>query len=195
MKKLGILISNGAKRMYTSFHGSNCSPTASIHESLCVTYKGDRLPETNSFYCRIDGIISRDVNSGTVMLKMPTASYYGLDEAGTMLWNALTRPCGTQDLVALLRSEFQIAEDSALCDVNSFVHDLLAEGLIELTAGAATSDATPRVFEPVISITARNARMYAPPVLERGLLRNAAHHAMGSQPDGGQTPGGTSQFS
>jgi hypothetical protein len=129
------------------------------------------------------------------MLKLPTASYYGLDESGTMLWNALTSPCGTQDLVALLRSEFQITEDRAVCDVNSFVHDLLAEGLIELTAGAAISEATPGVFEPVISITARNASTYSPPVLERGLLRNAAHSAMGALPDGGHTPGGTTQYS
>jgi Coenzyme PQQ synthesis protein D (PqqD) len=129
------------------------------------------------------------------MLKLPTASYYGLDEAGTLLWNALTRPCGTQELVALIRSEFQITEDKAVCDVNSFVHDLLAEGLIEFTAGAATSGVTPGVFESVINISARNARTYSPPVLERGLLRNAAHNGMGAHPDGGHTPGGTTQYS
>jgi hypothetical protein len=142
-------------------------------------------------YCRVNEVVSRKVDTGTVMLKLSTASYYGLDESGTVLWNALMRPCGTQELAALLQSEFQIDEAAAICDVNSFVHDLLAEGLIESTAGELSTTGAARV----ISIAARNAGAYLAPVLERGLLRNAANSQMGAEPDGGHTPGGTTQYS
>jgi hypothetical protein len=139
--------------------------------------EGGRLPENNVCYRRIDEIISRKVDTGTVMLKLDTASYYGLDESGTLLWNALARPCGASELAALLQSEFQIAEERAFCDVKSFVQELLADGLIETTADAAVA--------PLIGVASSGDRTYAPPVLERGLLRQAANNTFGSLPDGG----------
>lgn len=136
------------------------------------------MPEPNVCYRRVDEIISRKVDTGTVMLKLDTASYYGLDESGTVLWNALTSACRASELAALLQSEFQIAEERAVSDVNSFLQELLTDGLIASTGDAAG-------MAPVISIAARNARVYTPPMLERGLLRHAANNTFGFTPDGG----------
>ena len=148
------------------------------------------MAETSGF-CRVsEGIVSREVNNGTVILKLATAAYYGLDESATILWNALAETCGTDDLAALLRSEFQIAEEVAVRDVKTFVEGLLAEGLIE----TKTSGAAPISARSVGIIAERSASSYSPPVLERGLLRNAAHLNMGVHPDGGHTPGGTTQY-
>lgn len=137
------------------------------------------MQQTSGIYSRHNETVSKDVNNGVIILKLPTAAYYGVDEVGTAIWNRLASPGAGSDLVASVTSRFDVTQEEAERDVQTFLIELLEEGLIEPAGPTGAPSAA------VTSIPGQHLSPYRPPLLERGLLRHAANNQMGFSPDGG----------
>jgi hypothetical protein len=163
--------------------------------------------EQTAVYSRFSGVISHEIEGETVLLLLTSGTYYGLDAVSTAVWRRLEFPCAAQELANCLCSAFGIAPETATADVESFLGELLAEGLLApaekagpvlvpdaarspiATQGHSAGYAAPKLERGLLG------NDYAAPKLVRGLLRNAAHSPMGSHPDGGHFSGGTCKYS
>jgi hypothetical protein len=81
---------------------------------------------------RSDRVIVEEVGGETVMLDLEGDTFLRLNDAGTMLWDALTQPRPVSELAAVLESAYGIGEPQALADVGAFVADLRGRGLLTL---------------------------------------------------------------
>jgi hypothetical protein len=147
----------------------------------------------DDLYCRSGSAISKEADGGGIVLKLPTMAYYGLDEVGVTVWNRLQRPCDIDDVARGVSSEFGVSMETVIGDLKAFLDELLAEGLIESAAGGSAREAAPG-FETAQPRTPVTGRRYAAPVLERGMLRNAANTECGPHEDGAFYSPGSPRF-
>ncbi len=66
-----------------------------------------------------------------VALDRNSSTYLAINATGAVLWPALVRGSNTDELVALLRSEFDVDEGRARGDVEAFVAMLSKRNLLE----------------------------------------------------------------
>lgn len=89
-------------------------------------------PAPSDVVTRSDRVIVEEVGGETVMLDLEGDTFLRLNDAGTMLWDALTQPRPVSELAAVLESAYGIGEPQALADVGAFVADLRGRGLLTL---------------------------------------------------------------
>lgn len=82
--------------------------------------------------------ISTTVDGERIILHSGSEKYFGLNEVGTRLWEALEEPRTVDELVATIREEFDVSEERSRNDVESFVSDLEAADLIEASDGSSS---------------------------------------------------------
>ena len=82
---------------------------------------------------RTDDHISTKLDGEEVILHRESEHYFGLNAVGTVLWDSLEEPRTIDDLVAIIREEFDVSEERGREDVESFVADLEAADLIEVS--------------------------------------------------------------
>lgn len=82
--------------------------------------------------------ISTTVDGEQIILHRGSEKYFGLNEVGTRLWEALEEPRTVDELVATIREEFDVSEERSRNDVESFVSDLEAADLIEASDGSSS---------------------------------------------------------
>lgn len=80
---------------------------------------------------RTDEHISTRLDGEEVILHRGSEKYFGLNEVGTRLWEALEEPRTVDELVATIAEEFDVPEERSREDVETFVADLKAADLIE----------------------------------------------------------------
>ncbi len=73
----------------------------------------------------------REVEGEIVALDRNNSAYLAINATGAVLWPALVRGSSVEELVALLRSEFDVDEARAKADVEDFVAMLRARDLLE----------------------------------------------------------------
>lgn len=73
----------------------------------------------------------REVEGEIVALDRNNSAYLAINATGAVLWPALVRGSSVEELVALLRSEFDVDEARAEADVEDFVAMLRARDLLE----------------------------------------------------------------
>ncbi len=81
-----------------------------------------------------DRVVQRELRTGAVLLNLADGSYFEVNPVGLAIWNGLDgRPL--EDVVGLVRSEFEVAPDELENEVYAFVAALLQSGLIEDSEG------------------------------------------------------------
>lgn len=70
---------------------------------------------------------------GAVLLRLDTGQYHGIDLVGRLVWELIGEGTTLDDLVRLLRAEVVEAPDSLESEIEHFVRDLAARGLLVLT--------------------------------------------------------------
>jgi hypothetical protein len=75
-------------------------------------------------------VLSADLEGETVLLNLETGVYFGLDEVGTAIWNALEAGASVDEIVSRLLEEFEVEADRARSDVSKFLSSLEERGLI-----------------------------------------------------------------
>ena len=72
------------------------------------------------------------VGNEAVLLNLANEQYYGLDEIGTSIWQALTTTETIQAAYEKLLDEFEVSAEVLQKDLRELLEELLANGLVEL---------------------------------------------------------------
>ena len=80
------------------------------------------------------GVLVREVAGEAVILNLNTETYFGLDEVGTCMWQALANSPTVQHAYDILISEYDVAPDILRNDLINLVEELTNHGLLELGA-------------------------------------------------------------
>lgn len=70
-----------------------------------------------------------------VLLNLASERYFGLDEVGTRMWQALTTADNVQAAHTALLSEYDVAPDVLRQDLLDLVQQLVEHGLVSLSEG------------------------------------------------------------
>jgi hypothetical protein len=81
---------------------------------------------------RSDRQVSCPLRDEAAILNMATGVYYGLDAVGAVIWQRIERPISFGEVNAALLSEYDVPPASAEQDLDRFLHELVAAGLVEI---------------------------------------------------------------
>ena len=90
------------------------------------------LMHSRSLIQRSEHQVSCPLREEAAILNMATGKYYGLDAVGAMIWQRIERPTCFGDVNAALLSEYDVAPASAEQDLDRFLQELVAAGLVEV---------------------------------------------------------------
>lgn len=85
---------------------------------------------------RVDETISSTLDGEEVILHAESEEYFGLNEVGTKTWESLEQQRTVDELVTIVSEEFDVSEEQSRRDVESFLDDLEAANLIEVSDGS-----------------------------------------------------------
>lgn len=71
-----------------------------------------------------------ELDGESVLLNIETGTYFGLDGAGTDIWNLLTNGASEIEIVANLLEVYDIETSQLQADVRVFLDNLLESGLV-----------------------------------------------------------------
>ena len=81
-------------------------------------------------FVRDPDLIATDMDGDTVMMSIVRGKYFGLDPVGSRVWKLLEQPATLDDMVRVVRAEFDVDEATCKADMASFVGELQSHGLI-----------------------------------------------------------------
>lgn len=101
-----------------------CTPAATVQS----------VAEAN-VYRRSQAVVSRHIAGETLVVPIrgkvgDLAAIYSFNETGSALWSALEHPRSLESLASLLCQSFDVGWDDARRDVNAFVREMQAAGLL-----------------------------------------------------------------
>ncbi|OQX59381.1 MAG: coenzyme PQQ biosynthesis protein PqqD [Helicobacteraceae bacterium 4484_230] len=79
-----------------------------------------------------DSVFAQEVDNEMVLLDMNSENYFGLDEVGKDIWNAMQQTGTLQEVHDAMLEIYDVEEDVLKRDIEVFVDKLLQSGLIEL---------------------------------------------------------------
>ena len=83
--------------------------------------------------------VSCNVDDEVAILNLKSTLYFGLDEVGACIWEALSEPRAVSELCKTVLDHFDVDETRCHSDVFKFLTELDDAGLIELVAPARQS--------------------------------------------------------
>jgi hypothetical protein len=97
----------------------------------------DNLGDGSTVVVRRGDILDTSVANEAVMLDPENGMYYGANAVGSRLWELLEDPHSISELQAVLVTEFDVEPDAAERDLRTFLNDLAAENLIDVSPESA----------------------------------------------------------
>jgi hypothetical protein len=79
-------------------------------------------------------VATRDLDGELVLLNYDTEVYFGLDDVGTRIWEALRDAPTIEAGLEQLLEEFDVGSDQLRADVEQLLGQLIEGGLVELQA-------------------------------------------------------------
>ena len=76
---------------------------------------------------------SCDLDEEAVVLHLASGDYFGLNDVATVAWGMLQRPTTFADLRQAVLSEFDVAPDRCEGDLRSWLSEMAAAGLVEIS--------------------------------------------------------------
>jgi hypothetical protein len=83
--------------------------------------------------------VSCTLNDEVALLNMKSTLYFGLDEVGAYIWQALSEPRPAVELCKAVLDRFEIEEAQCQAEVLEFLTKLEQAGLIEIMPSAPAS--------------------------------------------------------
>ena len=75
----------------------------------------------------------QDMDGETVFLDLVNGEYYGVDEVGTRMWQALRESDDVESAVSRLLAEFDVDEDTLRADLAVLIEKMRQAGLLTAT--------------------------------------------------------------
>jgi hypothetical protein len=89
------------------------------------------MPANDVSLRRTEGAWAVEAEDELVMLDPRTGRYFALDAVGRRVWELLAEPRRMDELVSALAAAHAVDEATVRTDVQPFLDDLLAAGLLE----------------------------------------------------------------
>jgi len=77
-------------------------------------------------------VFAQEVDGEMVLLDMESENYFGLDEVGTAIWQAMQEKETLQEVLEVLLEQYEVEEEMLRSDLSGFVEKLVASGLVEV---------------------------------------------------------------
>jgi hypothetical protein len=81
-----------------------------------------------------DDVLVSELDGESVLLKLKSECYFGLDEIGTRFWERLVSSHSIGGAYEAVLAEFDVEPDQLRADMSELVDSLVEQGLIELAA-------------------------------------------------------------
>lgn len=91
-----------------------------------------RAPAPDAILEGEDEVVFRDLGGEAVILHLGTATYFGLNEVGTRVWQLLGERLSLDAVCARLAEEFDAPRERIDADVAALVSQLVAKGLLRV---------------------------------------------------------------
>lgn len=75
-------------------------------------------------------VVAREVGGETMLLDLSSGTYFGLDEVGGKVWQALEDGNSLIEACDRIETDFEVSREQLEADVLALVGDLLAKGLV-----------------------------------------------------------------
>ena len=79
-----------------------------------------------------DTVFAQEVDDEMVLLDMESENYFGLDEVGTAIWQAMQEKEVLQEVYETLLEQYEVEEEVLQKDLSDFIEKLLESGLVEV---------------------------------------------------------------
>ena len=79
-----------------------------------------------------DTVFAQEVDGEMVLLDMNSENYFGLDEVGTAIWQAMQEKKNLKEVFEVLLGQYEVEEDVLKKDLINFVEKLKESGLIKI---------------------------------------------------------------
>ena len=77
-------------------------------------------------------VFAQEVDGEMVLLDMESENYFGLDEVGTAIWQAMQEKESLQEVFEVLMEQYEVDEEVLQQDLSDFVAKLLENGLVKV---------------------------------------------------------------
>ncbi len=102
-----------------------------------ISAEAEASPASKLFSRRVSvpsEVMASHLGGEIVLLNLTTETYFGLDEVGAAMWDAVTHSPSLEQAFLCLASEFDVDEETLSIDLRRFLDQLSAHGLIELVS-------------------------------------------------------------
>jgi len=79
-------------------------------------------------------VFAQEVDGEMVLLDMQSENYFGLDEVGTSIWQAMQEKETLQEVLVVLLAQYEVEEEMLENDLICFVEKLEESGLVKVEA-------------------------------------------------------------
>ncbi len=79
-----------------------------------------------------DTVFAQEVDGEMVLLDMNSENYFGLDEVGTSIWQAMQEKENLKEVFEILLEQYEVEEDVLKNDLITFVEKLEESGLVKV---------------------------------------------------------------
>ena len=77
-------------------------------------------------------VFAQEVDGEMVLLDMESENYFGLDEVGTTIWQAMQEKETLKEVLDVLLDQYEVEEEMLEQDLSDFVGKLVESGLVEV---------------------------------------------------------------
>jgi len=77
-------------------------------------------------------VFAQEVDGEMVLLDMESENYFGLDEVGTAIWQAMQEKETLQEVLDVLLEQYEVEIDMLKNDLSNFVGKLEESGLVKV---------------------------------------------------------------
>ncbi len=95
------------------------------------------MSESSSAYRVPESVLWHAGDGQAVLLNLDSGRYFGLDEVGIRVWEALTTAVSLDEAIRRLEAQYDVAPDVLRADVAVLAGELVAQGLLEAVDGRA----------------------------------------------------------
>ena len=81
-----------------------------------------------------DDVLVSQLDGESVLLKLKSECYFGLDEIGTRIWELLLSSDSIQSAYEALVAEYDVDPDKVRADLTELLDSLVQQGLIEVAS-------------------------------------------------------------
>lgn len=82
-------------------------------------------------------VIGKKLDEEWVLLNLGNGVYYGLNETGSLIWDALKSRQDTEAVIDRLQQDFQVERATIRSDLKNFLDQLEREGLVKVAPDSA----------------------------------------------------------